>query len=82
LKVLVHFLRVKRDGTGNKPPSLHALNAPDKNFEIDILLKIVQSSDNKNSGVDTASLGPEVGVVIYTLGACMVCLYKLHRGLI
>jgi hypothetical protein len=36
------------------------------------LLKIVQKSDNKNSGVETALQGTGAGVVSYTLRACMV----------
>ena len=71
MKVFVHFLRVKKDWRATSPP-LQALNTSDKNFEIDILLKIVQIFDNKNSGVDTAPQGPGVGAVSYALGAYMV----------
>jgi hypothetical protein len=43
--------------------------AYNKNLEIAILLKIVQKSDSKNSGVDTTPQGPGAGVVSFALGA-------------
>ena len=40
-----------------------------RRFKIAIVLKIVQSSYNKNSGVDTTHQGPGAGVFSYALGA-------------
>jgi len=54
LKVLVHFLRVKRDWRANSSLILHTLissNLSDEKFEIAIFLKKVQRSYSKNSGV-------------------------------
>ena len=53
------------------PPNPFFPNASNKNFKIAILLKIVQRSYNKNSGVDTTHQGPGAGVVSYALGAYM-----------
>jgi hypothetical protein len=47
-------------------------NVSDEDFEVTILLKIVQRSDNRNSGVNTTPQGPGAGVVSYALGAYMV----------
>ena len=66
LKVLVHFLRVKRVKLA--PP--HALFSPNPsatNFEIASVLEIVQKLDNKN-----APQSPGIGVVSVVLGAYMV----------
>ena len=60
-EVLVPYSELKMIG-GQLPPLHHELhtpcpffpNASDKNFEIAILLKIIQKSDSKNSGVDIA----------------------------
>jgi hypothetical protein len=69
LKVLVQLLRVKRDWRATSPPpSPFSPNASDKNFEIGIKLKIIQKSDNKNSGFDTTPQGPGASVVSYALG--------------
>ena len=78
LKVAVRFLRVKRDQRANSsslppPPTLFSPNTSDKSFEIAILLKIVQTSD-QDFRVDTAPQGPGTGVVNYALGAYMVLL--------
>ena len=57
--------RVKIDQRTASPPPLHALfasNTSDKNFELAILLKIVQRSYNKNFGVDTLPEGPWEGL--------------------
>ena len=57
---------------GNQlPPNPFFPNASNKNFKIAILLKIVQRSCNKNSGVDTTHQGPGAGVISYALGAYM-----------
>ena len=71
LKVLVHFLSVKRYWMVTSFPLLPNLffpNASNRNFEIAIMLKIAQKSDNKNSGVDTTHQGQGTGVVSYSLG--------------
>ena len=71
LKVVVHFSRLKCDQRAvNLTPDTPFLpNASDKNFEIAILLKIVQRSDKKNL-VLTVPHGPGAGVVSYVLGVC------------
>ena len=63
MKVLVQFLRVKRDRRATIPLLL-SQNAPVKNFEIVILLKILQRSYKKISGVNKASQCPGPVVVI------------------
>ena len=56
IKVFSYFLRIKKYRRSTTlPPRSFSLTSSDKNFEIAILLKIVQSSDNENSGVDTTS---------------------------
>ena len=73
LKILVQFLRVSRDWMVTR--HLHAPFSPkasDKNFQIAVLLKIVQRSDNKISGVDTTPQGPGAGVVRCALDAYTV----------
>jgi hypothetical protein len=68
LKVVVRQKRLEG-------PPLHGLfssNPSDKNFNIAILLKIVQRSYNENSGVNTTPQGPRAGVVSYALGSYMV----------
>ena len=52
------LLIVKRDPRVASPPRLLFPNPSDENFELDNLLKIVQRSDKKNSGVDTTTQGP------------------------
>jgi len=69
----VPFLRVKSDRKATTLP--HALfppNTSDKNFEVAILLKIVQRSFNENSGVETTP--PGASVVSYGQGVAIVCL--------
>ena len=57
---------------GNQlPPKPFFPNVSNKNFKIAILLKIVQRSYNKNSGVDTTHQSPWAEVVSYALGAYM-----------
>ena len=63
MKVNVQFLRVKRDRRASSPLLLSP-NAFGKNFEIVILLKILQRSDKKISGVDKNSQHPGPSVVI------------------
>jgi hypothetical protein len=65
-------LRVKRDWRATSPPP-HASffpSASDKNFEIAIKLKIVQKSDNKNSGVDTTPQGQALKVMPWGTFGC------------
>jgi hypothetical protein len=60
--------------------ALHALFSPNtsnKNFKIAILLKIVQSSDDKNSSVNKTPQGPEAGVVSFALGTYMVLMEEM-----
>jgi hypothetical protein len=47
-------------------------NAPDKNFEIAILLKIIQRSYNKTLVSTQPPQGPGAGVVSYAQGVYMV----------
>jgi hypothetical protein len=81
LKVLVHFLRVKRDWMEPSPlPPFHALfssNPSDKMFKIAISLKIVQRSDKKNSCVNANPQDPEAGFMSNALGAYIV-LQRAH----
>ena len=72
LKVRAHFLIVKRDPRAASPPRLLFQNPSDENFEIDILLKIVQRSDKKKSGVNRTPQGTGEGVLSYALRVCMV----------
>ena len=72
LKVLVYPLGVKKDQRQLAPsPTLFPPNPYDKNFEIAILLKLVQASDNKNCG-SLKPPGPLAGVVSYALGVYVV----------
>ena len=67
LKVLVHFLRVKRDRRATSPHPLHALfssNPSDKNFAR-AFFQTVQRSYDENSWVDTIPQGPGAGIVSY-----------------
>jgi hypothetical protein len=66
LEVLVPFLRIKRDMKATRPPhALFSSNASNQNFEIAVLVKIVQKSD-KNSEVNKIPLSPEARVENYT----------------
>ena len=73
LKVLVHFLSVKRYWRATSSLHLNPIfpNASNKNFKMAILLKIVQRSYSKNSDVDTTHQVPGAGVLSYALGAYM-----------
>jgi hypothetical protein len=84
LKVLVHFLRVKRV----KLAPTHALFPPNPsptNFETASVLEIVQKLDNKNTPQSPGFRRCPGGVSV-VLGAFMVLMegssYKLQRGLI
>ena len=46
-------------------------NVSERNFEIDFFL-VIQRSDNKKSGVDTATQDPGAGIVSYALEVYMV----------
>ena len=63
LKVLVHFLRVKRVKLA-PPHTLFSPNPSATNFEIASVLEIVQKLDNKN-----APRARWIGVVSVVLGA-------------
>jgi hypothetical protein len=66
IKILVHFLRVKKIGGKLVPlpmpffPQTHPIK-----ILIAILLKIVHKSDNKSSGVNTAPQSPMASVLSY-----------------
>jgi len=69
-KFLVHFSRVKIGPRASSPSPLRFFfsNASYKNFEIDILLKMVLMSNKKNTNVVKAPQDLKAGDVNYTLG--------------
>ena len=79
LKVLVRFLRVKRNRRATNPPPHvpFSTNVTNKKFEKAILVKIVQQSDNKTCGVDTTLQDQGVGIVSYVLGIYMVIIERI-----
>jgi hypothetical protein len=85
LKVLVHFLRVKRDQRATRPLQvLFSSNPSNKNFERTIFFKWFKDHIME-TGVNTIPQGPRAGVISYILGVYMVVIegiliYTSERG--